>query len=109
MVAEYRDRLFLGAGNVAFAPAARTAAVTVFNEEMGAADLALGWQTRNSCRAGMVVGHVQFQSLGVGARRWLPAGLLCGGIEIVRQVLRVRVANFPVLGETRSFSLCCPG
>lgn len=87
MVAEYLNGFFLGAGDVAFTPAARTTAVTVLNEKMGATNLALGWQSGDSCRAGVVSGHVQLQSFGVGARWRLPTRFFRGGIEIVRQVL----------------------
>ena len=52
----------------------------------------------------VVLCHVGFQLLGIGSWRWLPSGLLLGIVEIVGEVLRVRVADFPSGWET-GFSL----
>lgn len=47
----------------------------------------------------VVLGHVDLELLGVGAGGWLPAAVLVGRVEVVGQVLRLRVAHFPVGGE----------
>ena len=48
----------------------------------------------------VVEGHVLFYFVRVGARGRLPAGLLCGGVEVVGQVFGVGVPDFPFGGET---------
>lgn len=47
----------------------------------------------------VVLGHVDLELLGVGAGGRLPATILVGRVEVVRQVLGLRVAHFPVGGE----------
>jgi len=44
---------------------------------------------------GVVYGHVRFYFLRVGAGGWFPAGFLGGGIEVIGEVLRIGVADFP--------------
>lgn len=48
----------------------------------------------------MVLGHVDLELLGVGAGRRLPSAILVGRVEVVGQVLGLRVAHFPICGET---------
>lgn len=47
----------------------------------------------------VVLGHVDLELLGVGAGGGLPAAVLVGRVEVVGQVLGLRVAHFPVGGE----------
>lgn len=47
----------------------------------------------------VVLGHVDLELLGISASRWLPAAVLVGRVEVVGQVLGLRVAHFPVGGE----------
>lgn len=46
------------------------------------------------------LGHVDLELLGIGALGRLPARLLLFRVEVVRQVLGVAVADFPVGRET---------
>ncbi len=46
-----------------------------------------------------MLGHVGFQFFRVSTRGGLPARLLGGAIEVVREVFRVGVADFPGCGE----------
>jgi len=47
----------------------------------------------------VVGGHEGFQGFGVGACRGLPAGFFGAGVEVVGEVFRVGVADFPGGGE----------
>lgn len=47
----------------------------------------------------MVLGHVGLELLGVGTRWGLPAGFFGGAVEVVWEVFRVGVADFPGGGE----------
>jgi hypothetical protein len=73
---------------------------------MGAADLALEALLRGGAvRAHVlrvVLAHVVLQGFAVGLGRRLPAGFLAAGVEVVGQVLAVRVPDFPAGGEA-----CC--
>ena len=44
--------------------------------------------------------HVDLEFLGIGFFRWLPAGFVCFVVEVVREVLAVAVADFPVWRQT---------
>lgn len=68
---------------------------------MGGADLALVRGAPDSTGGGraVVLGHVDLELLGVGAGGRLPAAVLLGRVEVVGQVLGLRVAHFPVGGE----------
>ena len=48
----------------------------------------------------VVHGHVSFYFVRVGAGGRLPAGFFGAGVEVIREVLRVGVAHFPLIGET---------
>jgi hypothetical protein len=73
----------------------------MLDEQVTAADLALALArgVRASSR-GVVLRHVYFQLIGIGFRRWLPARLFCRRVEIVWEILRVGMANFPTGGKT---------
>ena len=88
--------LFLGAGDISFSPAAGTTAVAVLDEQVAAADFAFAF-TRGirTGSGGVVLCHVDFEFLGIGIGRGLPAGFFCVGVEVIRKVLGVRVTNFP--------------
>ncbi len=48
---------------------------------------------------GVVQGHVGFYFFGIGAGGGFPAGFFGGGVEVVREVFGVGVADFPGWGE----------
>lgn len=48
----------------------------------------------------MKLGHVDLELVNVGAGGGLPAGSLGRAVEIIREVLGLGVADFPVFGET---------
>lgn len=101
MTLEDLNSLLLCASDVSLPPAAGTATITMLDEQVAAADLALTLArgVRSSSR-GVVLRHVDFQFIGIGFRRWLPARLFCGRVEIVWEILRVGMANFPTGGKT---------
>lgn len=93
--------LVLGPRDLRFPPTGRAAAVGVLDEQMGGADLAAAAETRvrgQHARA-VVLPHVRLELLRVGARRRLPARVLGGRVEVVRQILGVGVADLPALGQ----------
>jgi hypothetical protein len=68
----------------------------MLHEQVAAADLALSLSTDvilGCCR--VVSCHVFLECLGIGVRRRFPARFLGRGVEIVGQVLGVRVTNLP--------------
>jgi hypothetical protein len=71
----------------------------MLDKQMACADLASIQVTvgRSLDQLGVtvVLGHVAFQLLGVGSWRRLPSGLFLRVVEVVGQVLGVRVTNFP--------------
>lgn len=69
---------------------------------MSSADLTLvrRWAGAACGRGTVVLGHVDLQLFGVGAGGRLPAAALLGGVEVVGQVFGLRVAHFPIGGET---------
>lgn len=94
--------LFLAAGDLGLAPAARATAVAVLDQQVAATDLALTlarglWASCGS----MVLRHVQFQFLSVGVGRRFPARFFGGGVEVVGEVLGVGVANLPASRKSR--------
>lgn len=69
---------------------------------MGGADLVLG-NAGGGARTGasaMVRSHVMLELFGVGARGRLPSRDLLSRVEVIREVLGVGVADFPVGRET---------
>lgn len=69
---------------------------------MRGADLALvsGASDSTGSSRAVVLGHVDLELLGVCAGGRLPAAVLLDRVEVVGQVLGLRVADFPVGGET---------
>ena len=53
-----------------------------------------------TARVGVVRGHVVLELLCVGARGRSPVGDLVDGVEVVREVFGLGVANLPVWGKT---------
>lgn len=104
-MAQYNGHgVVLGASDLGLTPTRGTARVSVLDEQMRGADLALllalavGSQT-----GGAVVGaHVMLERLAIGAGGGLPSALLGRGIEVIREVLGVGVSNLPSAGETGS-------
>jgi hypothetical protein len=95
------NRLLLCTSNIGLPPAAGTATIAMLDEQVTAADLALALPggIRASSR-GVVLRHVYFQLIGISFRRWLPARLFRRRVEIVWEILRVGMANFPAGGKT---------
>lgn len=101
MTLEDLNSLLLCASNVSLPPATGTATITMLDEQVAATDLSLA--LTRGVRAsswGVVLRHVDFQFIGIGFRRWLPTRLFCGRVEIVWEILRVGMANFPTGGKT---------
>ena len=69
---------------------------------MGRSDLAVFGDAQGGRvgRGTVVQGHVGLDLVGVGAGGWFPAGFLCGGVEVVREVFGVGVPDLPLGGET---------
>ena len=86
-------------------PTHGTTRLAVLHQEMGSTNLAR-LAARTVCAVGwaVVLGHVKLELLRVGAGGRLPAAVLLGGIEVVREVLAVAVSYFPVRWES-GFSL----
>lgn len=78
--------LLLRARDLGFPPTSRAPAVAMLDEEMGSSDLALRRRKPGWCNAlGAVVGcHVILQCFRVCSRRWLPSGVFCLSMEVVR-------------------------
>jgi hypothetical protein len=74
----------------------------MLDQEVTATDLAfaLAWVIRPPGGAAVVVRHVDLQQLGVCAGGGFPSGLLGRGIEVVRKVLGVGMANLPTCRKT---------
>ena len=88
--------------SIYLSPAARPPAISVFDKQMGRANLSLG-HAGNSAGAGagaMVSGHVVLELLSVGTLWRFPSRDLVGRVEVVGQVLGVGMANFPVRRKT---------
>lgn len=86
------------------APRTRPPALVVLDQQMRTPDLSL-WLLLLLlllllARRRVVLGHVDLELVDVGARGRLPARGLGGAVEVVGQVLGLRVADFPVFGET---------
>ena len=47
----------------------------------------------------MVDGHVRFYLVGIRTGGWFPARFFGGGVEVVGEVFRVGVTDFPLGGE----------
>lgn len=79
----------------------------MLDEKMAAADLAVtlscGFGT--TCRCAVMQCHIQFEFLRVRVRGRFPARFLIRGIEIVRKVLGVRMANLPPCWKTGLYLL----
>lgn len=74
----------------------------MLDEQVRAPDLALVGAGRAVPReggGGVVVRHVGFEGVGVGAFGGLPAGGFGRGVEVVGQVFGVGVADLPAGGE----------
>jgi hypothetical protein len=99
---ENLNSLLLCASDIGLLPATGTAAIAMLNEQMAAADLtlALASGVRASSSRGVVLRHVDFEFFGIGFRRWLPARLFCRRVEVVWEILRVGMANFPTGRKT---------
>lgn len=96
MSLENIDGLFLGSGDLSFAPAAGASAALVLYKQMAAADLALALPSRiGVSRRSMMLSHVDLQLLGIGIGGGFPTRFLGGGVEVIWEVLRVRMTNFP--------------
>lgn len=90
------NSLLLRAGDLSLAPAAGSSAVAVLNEQVAAADLALALSgDLGASSRGVMLSHVKRQFFGISLGRRLPARLFCGRVEVVGEVLRVRMADFP--------------
>ena len=101
MPLENLDSLFLGACDVLLFPAGWPTAVFVFDEEMSCTNLALtGRAVHPSRGCAVMLGHVDLELLGVGVLRRLPSRLVGLGVEVVWQVLRIRMSYLPVGRET---------
>lgn len=81
------------------APAGRSPALGVLEEQMCDADLARLGALGGGEGAAVELGHIDLELLGVGALWGLPPRVLLGGVEVVGQVLAVAVADFPAGGE----------
>lgn len=86
------------------APRTGPPALVVLDQQMRTPDLAL-WLLLLLLlllltRRRVVLGHVDLELVDVGARGRLPARGLGGAVKVVGQVLGLRVADFPVFGET---------
>lgn len=74
----------------------------MLHQQVGGANLAL-WYPGDSAGARtrtMMGTHVGLELLSVGALRGFPAGHLLDRVEVVREVFRVGVADFPVRRKT---------
>jgi hypothetical protein len=96
--------IVLGAGDLGLAPTRGTARVSVLDEQMRCADLALLLALAVGSQAGRAVvgAHVMLEGLAIGAGRRLPSALLGRGVEIVGKVLGVGVSNLPAARKTGS-------
>jgi hypothetical protein len=91
----------LGASNLCLPPAAGATAVAMLDEQVATANLALTLATGLGASCwGVVRRHVELKCLGIGVRRRFPPRLLGSGVEVVGEVLGVRMTNFPTGGET---------
>lgn len=62
-----------------------------------------GWASRFiDARADVLGGHVLFELIGVGSSRGNPVRDFVNGIEVVRKILGIGVANLPIRGKTGS-------
>lgn len=94
------NSLFLGAGDRILPPTAGATALTVLDEQVATADLALALvSTLGATRSSVMLRHIDFESLGISIRRRFPAGFLGGRVKVVGKVLRVRMTNFPAAGK----------
>ena len=80
-------------------PARRPSAFGMLYEQMGSSNLAVFGPAAGRNAAAVVLGHVDFELLDIGAERGLPAGVLFGGVEVVRQLLAVAMAHLPSGGQ----------
>lgn len=79
----------------------------MLDQEMSAADLAFEFLLDVEIRAqvgSVILAHVVLQRLAVGVLRRLPSRLFAAGVEVVRQVLAVGVANLPARGQSSGLS-----
>lgn len=73
----------------------------MLNKQMACANLAISTLTirstalRSDLRSAMVLSHVALELLSIGSWRWFPLRLFQGFVEVVGEVLRLGVANFP--------------
>lgn len=91
-----------GTYDFGLSPATRASAILVLHQQVGGANLAL-WYPGDSAGARtrtMMGTHVGLELLSVGALRGFPAGHLLDRVEVVREVFRVGVADFPVRRKT---------
>lgn len=79
----------------------------MLHQQMRSADLATICRPPIRARAigthlgrAVVRGHVGLELLRVGSRRGLPAGRLLRLVEVVGQVLGIRVAHLPAAGQS---------
>lgn len=102
MTSKDLDRFLLRSGDLCLPPAAWPPTVSMLNQKVTATDLALalGCAIRPPGRGAVVVCHVDLEQLGVCAAGRLPPGLLSRGIEVVRKVLGVGMANLPTRRKT---------
>lgn len=82
-------------------PAARPTALSVLDQQMRSPDLPIvaSSSTLWLRASAMVDSHVVLELLDIGTGRGLPSRLAVGGVEVVREVLGVGVADFPALGQ----------
>ena len=45
---------------------------------------------------GVMLSHVKFEPVSIGTLRWFPSGFMSIGVEVIRQVLGVRVSDLPL-------------
>lgn len=96
--------IVLGASDLGLTPTRGTTRVSVLDEQMRSANLALLLALAVGSQAGRAVvgAHVMLESLAIGAGRRLPSALLGRGVEIVGKVLGVGVSNLPAARKTGS-------
>ena len=82
----------------------------MLNQQVACTDLAISALAIHrlgfDLRSAVVLSHVALELLGIGSLRRLPSRLFLGFVEIVGEVLGLRVADFPAGWET-CVSLCC--
>jgi hypothetical protein len=102
-------RFSLGTCDLSLFPAAGSTGLVVLDEKVVRPDLSR-LEAAVSCRASRFIdartdvlrGHILFELIGVGSGRGNPVRDLFDGIEVVRKVLGIGVANLPVGGKTGS-------